>query len=1569
MAISIAQQVDLLYKQAFGVTKTDTANNKSPSNESIPSPLLIRGDTLWAQSDQIPAIAAATPGVVQAYTGASAVQMSADTTTVPVGGIYPTWLTNLTYWIPQEFGATYNIKIYIDNPGVANPTVTGTQIFAAGSGGTGEFYYNYQSGVLNFIGGTIPAALTSGKVLYAVGYRYIGKLGVTDLPSNLTIGNMNFNDTTISTITGNANLILSPNGTGQVTTTASFTTSENVYANFGFFTSNVTANNFVANSNISATGNILGEFLLANANIIGDNIYSNTDIDAAANITGANLNANTDLFVGGNANIGSGFAVFDSDNQELVIDGSIIPANAGYSLGNATNPWSGLYISGETIYIGGSTIKSSSTSNTLYFTNPTGANVAITGNANTTTLNTVNLNAGGNLNANNFNANSNVLANFINANANIYSNNVIVNLELSGNTANFSGALIAANLTANSTVFAANANVSGTTITNELTVNNNIAGNTANFIGNISAVNGNMGNLLTANYVTTAEIYNGNSNVRIAANGNVTVSSEGNSNVFTVTGTGANVLGTANITSDIIGGGNLNISGNALVSGNLTVDGNLIYINVTELAVEDPIIQLQVAPNNQPLTSNTGKDVGTALNYFTTAGNAAVVAWMGWDISAEEITFGSNVTISSEVVTYNEYANIRAGNANLGNLVAANFASFTNDIDGNTANFSGLVDIDQLNVSNTANLGNVANVTITGGSNGQFLQTDGNGVLTFATVDTSIIANGNSNVSIPVANGNINMSVAGNANIFTVTGTGANISGSLGVTLDISGNTANFSGNINSALNANLGNLVTANYVNAAQNVNATNNINVGNTVISNNVTVNLNLAGNTANFTGNVEVNNLDVNLALTGATANFTGNVEVNNLDVNLELTGATANFSGNVIVPNLAVNLELDGNTANFNSATVIDFVASNTANLGNVGNVTITGGSANQFLQTNGSGALTWATVDSSIIKNGTSNLSIPVADGNIEMSVAGNANIVVVTATGANVNGYLTVSQTLNGNIGSFSNGITGQNVYSNTTIDAVGNITGGNIKGNADVVAGSNVVGASLYANYIYANATANILGDFRANANASVGLNLAGNTANFTGNVEVNNLDVNLELTGSTANFSGNVQVANLDVNLALTGATANFTGNVEVNNLDVNLQLDGNTANFIGLVDIFDFKASNTANLGNVGNITITGGSNGQFLQTNGSGVVTWATVDTSIIANGNSNVSIPVANGNIEMSVGGVADLFVISTTGANITGNLGVSNSTTTANLTVNLELAGNTANFTGNVQVNNLDVNLQLDGNTANFSGNINSLNANLGNLVTANYVNVASNTVTSNLTVNLELAGNTANFSGNINSLNANLGNLATANFVNVASNTITSNLTVNLELAGNTANFSTSVQTPLINNGNSNIGITANGNIAISSAGTTNVFVVSSGGANITGNLGVSGNFSVGSLTATNLKANSNVEVGNTTITWGTVTTTAVTANQTIAQFPVSGFAGVQFLVRGVDSTGSKYSVATVQAVTDGANVDYAIYGGVGLGGTTGTLAVNISGSNIALQVTPSSSNSTVWTTQYKLV
>jgi len=110
---------------------------------------------------------------------------------------------------------------------------------------------------------------------------------------------------------------------------------------------------------------------------------------------------------------------------------------------------------------------------------------------------------------------------------------------------------------------------------------------------------------------------------------------------------------------------------------------------------------------------------------------------------------------------------------------------------------------------------------------------------------------------------------------------------------------------------------------------------------------------------------------------------------------------------------------------------------------------------------------------------------------------------------------------------------------------------------------------------------------------------------------------------------------------------------------------------------------------------------------------------------------------------------------------------------------------------------------------------------------------------------------------------------------------------------------------------------------------------------------------------------------LGNTNIQWGTATTTSITADQVIASVPVSGITGVEFLVKGVDATGGKYSIATVQAVTDGTTVaDYAIFGTVLVNGApTGNLSVALSGSNIQLQVTPASTNSTVWTTQFRTI
>lgn len=201
MSIPISQEVDLLYKKLFGVSKTDMPENKSPSNESIASPALNRGDTAWTQADQIPGIAAATVGIVQAYTGASAVECSPDLTSVPISGVNQTWLTGLTNWIPSEFGATYFVQAWADTAGAANPTLTGTQLFADGSSGAGEWFFDYQAGLLNFIGETIPAALTASKVVYIVGYRYVGLTGVTNLPSGTAIGELSFSNTTIASTT------------------------------------------------------------------------------------------------------------------------------------------------------------------------------------------------------------------------------------------------------------------------------------------------------------------------------------------------------------------------------------------------------------------------------------------------------------------------------------------------------------------------------------------------------------------------------------------------------------------------------------------------------------------------------------------------------------------------------------------------------------------------------------------------------------------------------------------------------------------------------------------------------------------------------------------------------------------------------------------------------------------------------------------------------------------------------------------------------------------------------------------------------------------------------------------------------------------------------------------------------------------------------------------------------------------------------------------------------------------------------------------------------------------------
>jgi hypothetical protein len=208
MAVVDKQKVDLLYKKLFGVSKTDFSTLKGASNEVIPSPALIRGDTVWTQSNSIikaPAAPAAVANIVEYRT----VQCIADTTTTPIGGVYPTWIAKTTggsaveykNWIPPEFGPGYLIEVFI-----GNPSSGGTKIFDAGINDKGAYYFDYMSGVLNFTNyldngnnsNVIPDGL-SGNSIWIRGYRYIGFVGISDQQEG-KFGNLQLINNTIKAI-------------------------------------------------------------------------------------------------------------------------------------------------------------------------------------------------------------------------------------------------------------------------------------------------------------------------------------------------------------------------------------------------------------------------------------------------------------------------------------------------------------------------------------------------------------------------------------------------------------------------------------------------------------------------------------------------------------------------------------------------------------------------------------------------------------------------------------------------------------------------------------------------------------------------------------------------------------------------------------------------------------------------------------------------------------------------------------------------------------------------------------------------------------------------------------------------------------------------------------------------------------------------------------------------------------------------------------------------------------------------------------------------------------------------
>jgi hypothetical protein len=109
----------------------------------------------------------------------------------------------------------------------------------------------------------------------------------------------------------------------------------------------------------------------------------------------------------------------------------------------------------------------------------------------------------------------------------------------------------------------------------------------------------------------------------------------------------------------------------------------------------------------------------------------------------------------------------------------------------------------------------------------------------------------------------------------------------------------------------------------------------------------------------------------------------------------------------------------NTVTADNVTASTLAVTGGANLGSVNSLVITGGNSNQFLYTNGTGNLGWATissngniiVDNTSLDNGTSNVIVN-ASSNVVFSINGQSNVMTVTDSGAIANLFTSNNYTL-----------------------------------------------------------------------------------------------------------------------------------------------------------------------------------------------------------------------------------------------------------------------------------------------------------------------------------------------------------------------------------------------------------------------------------------------------------------------------------------------------------------------------------------------------------------------------
>jgi hypothetical protein len=398
----------------------------------------------------------------------------------------------------------------------------------------------------------------------------------------------------------------------------------------------------------------------------------------------------------------------------------------------------------------------------------------------------------------------------------------------------------------------------------------------------------------------------------------------------------------------------------------------------------------------------------------------------------------------------------------------------------------------------------------------------------------------------------------------------------------------------------------------------------------------------------------------------------------------------------------------------------------------------------------------------------SGTTIAIYDLNRPLSYYTNTvNVVATTISTSSTTGALIVA----GGVG------IGGNLYVNG--DIFGNITIGDFS-TGNITATGNITGSNLLtAGIISATGTITSAGN----------LSLTGNIVDI-GELWINtsangNINLNVNGTGQTniptgiLSVTGNIQGGNLR-----TAGLISATGNIQGGNL--------RTAGLISATG----TVTGSSHLGAVVSVTgnVTGGNvltTGYFLGDGGylSNITVYSNVAATQIVSGTTQMAVEVPSGNIQATIGGIANVILFTQNGANITGYV-----TATGNVIGgNIRTAG-LITATGNIIGGNVEatsftgatvsINGVVTGGTLSSTGNVNTVgivgtgnisttgNISGGNLLAAG-LSLSSNVI-SNLNVTSNIAGGNILTAGLVSATgNIQGGNVITGGLISVTGNVI----------------------------------------------------------------------------------------------------------------------------------------------------------------------------------------------------